>query len=123
MTYQESFALALKLKDFVRLYDEKAWIYFIFSSETEFSIKVFDVEPPYEISHQLQYDAYVLEKVPQAILSNIENSETFIYRDINVTVEFDLATNQITYFDGEENTPIDMEKVRKSLNQLLGKMK
>lgn len=123
MTYQESFATALRLKDYVRLYDKQAWIYFIFTSETEFTVAVFDSEPSSAIKHRIQYEAFSVNKIPMAGISLNDSVETFVYRDPNVTVEFDLNSDRIIYFDGEESTPIDMDKVRKSFNELLGKFK
>lgn len=123
MTYQESFANALRLKDYVRLYDEQAWIYFIFTSETEFTLQIFPVKPSYEIRHRIQREAFSVNKIPMACVCLDEGVGTFFYRDLNVTVEFDLKDDRIIYFDGEESTPIDMDKVRKSFNELLGKFK
>lgn len=123
MTYQESFATALRLKDYVRLYDKHAWIYFIFTSETEFTITVFDTKPSSEIRHRIQYEAFSINKIPMAVVFLSEDSEVFSYRDPNVTVRFDLKNDRIIYFDGEESTPIDMDTVRKSFNELLTKFK
>ena len=124
MTYQESFATALRLKNYVRLYDKQSWIYFIFTSETEFTVKVFDTRPADEIAHHIQYKAFSTNRIPMAVvLFSDSDGEVFSYRDPNVTVRFDLKNDRIIYFESEENTPIDLDKVRKSFSDLLAKFK
>lgn len=123
MTYQESFANALILKNCVRLYDEQAWIYFIFSSETEFTVKVFNTEPSNEVKDRIVREAFSINKVPTAAVYLSDGVEKFSYHDLNITIQFDLKSDNIIYFDGEESTPIDMDKVRKSFKELLGKLK
>lgn len=122
MTYQESFATALKLKDYVRLYDKQALIYFIFSNQTEFILQIFPTEPADEIQHRIQREAFYVNKIPMACVFVHEGTETFLYRDPNVTVEFDLKDDSIIYFDGEESTPIDIKKVRKNYSKLIRKL-
>lgn len=64
MTYQESFDLAMRLKDFVRLYDDKAWIYLIFTNQTDFYVRIFDQEPADRLRHQIQYDSFYVNNLP-----------------------------------------------------------
>lgn len=125
MTYQQSFDLAMRLKDFVRLYDNKAWIYFIFTSETEFYLRIFDREPSGEVVMDIQYELFYVSKLPMGCVlwSDHETTETFSFRDQNLQLIIDLKNGDILYFDTEENTPIDMEKVRKSFSQLVAKLK
>lgn len=119
MTYQESFATALRLKDFVCLHDDKAWIYFIFTSETEFYLQIFKEEPIYEVCHNIQYELFYVKKLPMACVSLENNREVLSYRDQNLQLWIDLNTGELLHFDGEENTPIDMNKVRKSFKKLI----
>lgn len=123
MTYQESFATALRLKNYVRLYDKQSCIYFIFSNETEFTVTVFDTKPSDKINDKIHHEAFYIKKIPAACIYLDEGVETFSYRDPNLIVLFDLKTDHIIYFEGDESSPIDMEKVRKSFNELFGKLK
>ena len=123
MTYQESFSLALKLKDFLRLNEDEACIYFIFTNETDFYLQIFEKEPEYEIRHRIQHEAFYINKIPMARVKKTNGIETFAYRDLNLQLNIDLNTNRIIHFDGEESNPIDMSKVGKSLKKLTGKSK
>jgi hypothetical protein len=120
MTYQESYSLALKLKEFVCLFNEKAYIYFIFTNESEFYLKIFDGEPPGNMSMDLQHEAFYINKLPMAVIRMDEERETMNFRDPNLQLIVDLNTNEVLHFDGEESTPIDMDKVRQSFKKLAG---
>lgn len=123
MTYQESVSQALKLKNFVRLNEDDTWIYFIFTNETDFYLKIFDREPSDEIKHQIQGEAFYINKIPMACVNKRTGRETFLYRDLNLQLRIDLNNDTIIYFEGEESTPIDMNEVRKSFKKLTGKFK
>lgn len=123
MTYQESFATALRLKNYVRLYDKQAWIYFIFTSETDFTVTVFDTEPSDEVKDRIFHEAISRNRLPMAAVFMSDEIETFSFRTPDITVQLDLADDSIIYFEGEESAPVDINKVRKSFRELIGKLK
>lgn len=123
MTYQESVSQALKLKDFVRLNDDQAWIYFIFTSQTDFYLQIYDKAPSVEIQHQIQAEAFYIKKIPMACINIRFGRERIVYRDLNLQLEIDLNSGKFIRFEGEESTPIDISKVKNSLRKLTGKFK
>jgi hypothetical protein len=123
MTYQESFSQAMKLKDFVRLNEDEAWIYFIFTNETDFYLKIFDTQPSEEIKHKIQRDAFYINELPMAIVSVRRGRQRILYRDLNLQLEIDLHNDTLIRFEGDESATVDMKKVRKSFKKLAGKLK
>lgn len=121
MTYQESFALALRLKNFASLCDDEANICFIFASETEFEMKIFEKAPDAQYAMDLQHEAFYIQGLPLAWIGycKSENRIIFDYRDPNLQLWLDQYTNEVLHFDGEESTPINMDEVRKSFSALL----
>ncbi|AZZ37789.1 hypothetical protein CIK05_13600 [Bdellovibrio sp. qaytius] len=129
MTHNESFAQALKLKDFVSLHDDKAWICFTFTSDINFDIKIFDQEPDDDIKIQLQYDSVHVNKMPMARLAWCEFAETkvFTYSDLNFLLHIDLNSGAIMYFESRDCASLDLSilrnDARKSYSQLIAKLK
>ena len=129
MTYQESFAQALKLKDFVFLYDKNACIYLFFSSPTEFTVKVFDQAPDDEIQAQFFVDSVLENNLPIAKFAWSEFSEikVFYYVDPEFTLTVDINTDEIISFVGPNTESIPLEVLRQEAlgdyNQLISKLK
>lgn len=129
MTHNESYAQALKLKDFVSLYDDKAWICFIFTSETNFYIKIFDQEPDDDTKIHLQHESVHVNKIPMARLSWSEFSSTkvYTYSDPNFLLHFDLKSSEIMFFQSRECDSLDLNILRNdalaSYGELIAKFK
>lgn len=114
MTYQESFAQALKLKDFVFLYDKNACIYLFFTSPTDFKVKVFDQSPDDEIQAEFFIDSVLENNLPIAKFAWSEFSQikSFYYRDPYFSLTIDINTGEIFSFVGPDTESIPLKVLR-----------
>lgn len=62
MTYEDRFARALKLKDFISLYDNKGRVYLIFTDDTEFKVRMFGEELDDNAKNQISHDSIHVTK-------------------------------------------------------------
>ena len=129
MTYQESFAQALKLKDFVFLYDKNACIYLLFTSPTDFSLKVFDQVPDDETQVEFLINAVHENNLPIAKFawSEFSNTKVYSYQDPNFTLRIDINNGEVFSFEGADTDSLPLEVHRRealeSYNQLVSKFK
>ncbi len=129
MTYKDRFAQALKLKDFVSLHDDKAEIFLVFTSDTDFQVKVFGPETDDHTKNQIYHEFRYAKKLPIAFIcwSEVEEAKVYSYYDPNFYVHIDFNSGDLMYFESSDCDSLDLNVLRKdalaSYSELITKLK
>jgi len=102
MTYQDSLALAQAFKDFVTPIDRSIWIYFIFSSKTDFTLKYLK-NPDTHTRALLQWES-IQKDLPLAGVcwNDDQNDYIFGYIDSNVRLKISPQSSQYIFLSCDQ---------------------
>ena len=111
MDYQQSIKNLNHLKNFVRAWTE-CRIFFFFYSEAEFKNEIYDGKRT--STQQKVIDQNLHSKFPYGFISNDKSGkEMLYYRDENITVQYDLFSQEFDVFGCHDpDDPVDKEQLR-----------
>ncbi len=119
MDYQQSLKNFNELKNLMRPWAE-CKIFFFFTSESEYEVEIYDIE--YTEKQKNKIDENLIKPTPYGYLRLDKNGhEILYYHDANVTIRYDLFTEDLRDFYCQD--PVDINLVRKQFLQLIYIMK
>lgn len=127
MSYQDRFARALKLKDFVSLYEDKANIYLVFTNDTDFEVKTFGQDMDDGAKIRITHEPIHVTKLPIAFFywSKIEEANVYSYYDPSFYFHINLSSNTMIYFSDRSSLSLEVlrQEALGSYNELVTKLK
>lgn len=122
MTYLQSLKQCSDLQNTIMPFNCEV-IYFDFKSPTEYEIILID-KFDIEFSRKMAKQRYK-DRLPCAFIFNLEDEFSFHYADTNIDCEFDLYTDQLTFFESQEPArkpskamlSLEFAKLKKLLSQ------